>query len=57
MSHAILKRCADGAVTSSHRDCQGGFMVALSPHRYDSDANGTLDVDEFSVVVHQLDRV
>ena len=32
-------------------------MVALSPHRYDSDANGTLDVDEFSVVVHQLDRV
>ena len=28
-----------------------------SPHRYDSDANGTLDVDEFSVIEHQLDRV
>ena len=26
-------------------------------HRYDADANGTLDVDEFSVIVHQLDTV
>ena len=26
-------------------------------HRHDADANGTLDMDEFRVVVNQMDKV